>query len=70
MRMPYYIGVDVGTGSVRSAVVSGQGHVVGVATRSIQIWSPQTDHYEQSSDDIWSAVLDTVQVNEDCTLSY
>ncbi|OWF34919.1 FGGY carbohydrate kinase domain-containing protein-like [Mizuhopecten yessoensis] len=59
--MPYYLGVDVGTGSVRSALVSGQGRVVSIATKSIKIWSPQTNHYEQSSKNVWSAVVETVQ---------
>ncbi|XP_065129027.1 FGGY carbohydrate kinase domain-containing protein isoform X3 [Paramisgurnus dabryanus] len=49
----YYIGVDVGTGSVRAALVSPDGHVKHMAEENIQIWEACVDHYEQSSADIW-----------------
>ncbi|XP_077784816.1 FGGY carbohydrate kinase domain-containing protein isoform X5 [Podarcis muralis] len=51
----YYIGIDVGTASVRAALVDQFGTVVAYAEQPIQIWAPQPDHYEQSSDDIWAA---------------
>ncbi|XP_077189673.1 FGGY carbohydrate kinase domain-containing protein isoform X2 [Paroedura picta] len=51
----YYIGIDVGTASVRAALVDQLGTVVAYADQQIQIWAPQPDHYEQSSDDIWAA---------------
>ncbi|XP_014726040.1 PREDICTED: FGGY carbohydrate kinase domain-containing protein isoform X2 [Sturnus vulgaris] len=51
----YYVGVDVGSASVRAALVDGFGTVVAHAERPIQIWEPQPDHYEQSSADIWAA---------------
>ncbi|XP_030311454.1 FGGY carbohydrate kinase domain-containing protein isoform X2 [Calypte anna] len=51
----YYIGIDVGSGSVRAALVDEFGTVVAHAEQPIQIWEPQTDHYEQSSADIWTA---------------
>ncbi|KAM7046421.1 FGGY carbohydrate kinase domain-containing protein isoform 2-T3 [Acridotheres tristis] len=51
----YYVGVDVGSASVRAALVDAFGTVVAHAERPIQIWEPQPDHYEQSSADIWAA---------------
>ncbi|XP_050162520.1 FGGY carbohydrate kinase domain-containing protein isoform X2 [Myiozetetes cayanensis] len=51
----YYVGIDVGSGSVRAALVDGCGTVVAHAEQPIQIWEPQPDHYEQSSADIWAA---------------
>ncbi|XP_053248239.1 FGGY carbohydrate kinase domain-containing protein isoform X5 [Podarcis raffonei] len=51
----YYIGIDVGTASVRAALVDQFGTLVAYAEQPIQIWAPQPDHYEQSSDDIWAA---------------
>ncbi|XP_072853804.2 FGGY carbohydrate kinase domain-containing protein isoform X9 [Pogona vitticeps] len=51
----YYVGIDVGTASVRAAVVDQFGTLVAYADQPIQIWAPQPDHYEQSSDDIWAA---------------
>ncbi|XP_039590649.1 FGGY carbohydrate kinase domain-containing protein [Polypterus senegalus] len=50
----YYVGIDVGTASVRAALVDQEGIVVAVAEEAIQIWEPQPDHYEQSSTDIWA----------------
>nr|XP_056700212.1 FGGY carbohydrate kinase domain-containing protein isoform X1 [Euleptes europaea] len=51
----YYVGIDVGTASVRAALVDQFGTVVVYADQPIQMWAPQPDHYEQSSDDIWTA---------------
>ncbi|XP_060629581.2 FGGY carbohydrate kinase domain-containing protein isoform X3 [Anolis sagrei] len=51
----YYVGIDVGTASVRAALVDQSGTVVAYADQPIQIWAPHPDHYEQSSDDIWAA---------------
>ncbi|XP_039175847.1 FGGY carbohydrate kinase domain-containing protein isoform X1 [Crotalus tigris] len=51
----YYVGIDVGTSSVRAALVDQIGTVVAYAEHPIQIWAPQPDYYEQSSDDIWAA---------------
>lgn len=62
MPRMYFIGVDVGTGSCRAALVSSQGRILKTFVREIKIWNPSPDHYEQSSDDIWSAVCDCVQV--------
>uniref|UniRef100_A0A6I8SYW9 FGGY carbohydrate kinase domain-containing protein n=1 Tax=Xenopus tropicalis TaxID=8364 RepID=A0A6I8SYW9_XENTR len=51
----YYVGIDVGTASVRVALVDQFGTVVDQMEQSIKIWEPRPDHYEQSSDDIWAA---------------
>ncbi|XP_044286138.1 FGGY carbohydrate kinase domain-containing protein isoform X1 [Varanus komodoensis] len=51
----YYVGIDVGTASVRAALVDQFGTVVAYADQPIQIWAPQPGYYEQSSDDIWAA---------------
>lgn len=60
--MQYFIGVDVGTGSVWSALVEQDGKIVAAATKEIQIWNPKPDFYQQSSEEIWSAVMHTVAV--------
>ena len=62
MEERYYIGVDVGTASVRAALVSSDGKIVCSASRPIQIWQPQPDYYEQSSEDIWQNVCTVVKV--------
>lgn len=58
--MAYYLGIDVGTASVRAALVTEQGEIVESAIEPIQIWNPQPAFFEQSSKDIWRAVTVTV----------
>ncbi|XP_031349869.1 FGGY carbohydrate kinase domain-containing protein isoform X2 [Photinus pyralis] len=57
----FFVGVDVGTGSVRAALVSSQGNIVNVSVQNIQTWSPQKDFYEQSSDDIWNSCVTCIK---------
>lgn len=56
-----YVGVDVGTASARAAVFDAHGRMLASASRPIQIWRPQADFVEQSSDDIWAAVCASVR---------
>lgn len=56
MEESYYIGVDVGTASVRAALITHDGRIVSSATQPLQIWQPLTDYYEQSSEDVWRNV--------------
>nr|KAF6505151.1 FGGY carbohydrate kinase domain containing [Rousettus aegyptiacus] len=51
----YYVGVDVGTGSVRAALVDQRGSLLAFADQPINKWEPQFNHHEQSSEDIWTA---------------
>lgn len=51
----FYVGIDVGTGSVRAGVFTEQGKRVGIGVEPIQTWKPELDFVEQSSDDIWRA---------------
>jgi FGGY-family pentulose kinase len=50
-----FLGVDVGTGSVRAAIFDRSGARLGIGVHPIQTFRPQPDFVEQSSDDIWSA---------------
>lgn len=61
-EMRYFIGVDVGTGSVRAALVKQDGKLVATASKEIRIWNPKPDFYQQSSEEIWSAVRYTMKV--------
>lgn len=58
----YFVGVDVGTGSVRAALVDSTGRVHKVHVRETKTWNPRLDHYEQSSENIWSGICECVQV--------
>lgn len=51
-----YLGVDVGTGSVRAGLFDASGVRLGVGIDPILIFRPAEDFVEQSSDDIWRAV--------------
>jgi FGGY-family pentulose kinase len=55
------IGVDVGTGSARAGVFDLAGRSLGRASRNIRMWRPQTDFVEQSSNDIWNAICESVR---------
>ncbi|XP_069449017.1 FGGY carbohydrate kinase domain-containing protein isoform X3 [Ovis canadensis] len=51
----FYVGMDVGTGSVRAALVDQRGTLLAFADQPINQWEPQFNHHEQSSEDIWAA---------------
>lgn len=57
MKTPaYYIGVDVGTGSVRAGIFDDAGTLVAQASRDITLYQDIPDHAEQSSAEIWHSV--------------
>jgi len=60
--MVYFIGVDVGTGSVRAGLFSENGKLINVCTKPIRIWNPLPNFYEQSSTDIWNSCCHVVRV--------
>ncbi len=55
------IGVDVGTGSARAGVFDAQGRRLGYGSQAIGLWRPHQDWAEQSSTDIWSAIVASVR---------
>ncbi|MFH1760510.1 MAG: FGGY-family carbohydrate kinase [bacterium] len=64
-KKPCFIGVDVGSRSVRAAVFDIKGKMRSLSTYPIQIFSPRENFMEQSSRDIWQntckAVKDAVK---------
>lgn len=66
MAEMYYVGVDVGTASVRAALVSRSGLLKSIAQEPISIWEPHTHHYVQSSTEIWEKCCTVVKVR--CTI--
>lgn len=60
---PYFVGVDVGTGSARAALVASDGRVLEQAVQEIKTWTPEPHYYEQSSEDIWGAICHVVKVS-------
>ncbi|CAJ1071722.1 Hypothetical predicted protein [Xyrichtys novacula] len=61
MAEVYYVGVDVGTASVRAALVTRTGLLKSTAEEPISIWEPQADHYVQSSTEIWDKCCTVVR---------
>lgn len=61
--MAYYIGIDVGTGSARAALVKADGTLVASSTQDTQTWRDPSDHriFEQSTTDIWNGICATVR---------
>eukprot|EP00667_Euglena_gracilis_P007021 EG_transcript_7090 len=59
--MDVYVGVDVGTGSVRAGVFSADGRMLAKSEQAIRILRPLPDYVEQSSEDIWAACIQCVR---------
>ncbi|MFJ6323101.1 MULTISPECIES: FGGY-family carbohydrate kinase [unclassified Rhizobium] len=61
MTASYFIGIDVGTGSARAGVFNADGQLLAAAKRPITIWHEAGSIVEQSSEQIWTAVCDSVK---------
>lgn len=59
----YFVGVDVGSSSVRAALVDNRGHVHKTSVREILTWKPKYNFYEQSSENIWNRSLEVIKVS-------
>ncbi len=60
--MDYLLGIDIGTSSVKAAVVEAKtARVVASATREYPVQQPQPGYAEQFPDDWWDATVFTVQ---------
>lgn len=60
-KNPYFIGIDVGTGSARAGIFDLEGTMISSASQSIEMWRPKPDYVEQSSENIWNAVCFSVK---------
>ena len=63
--MSLFIGVDVGTGSARAGVFDAAGTLLASHKNDIRMWREAGDIAEQSSDDIWAAVVDQAVHGDD-----
>ena len=57
----YFIGVDVGSQSVRAGLVN-NGRVIKSQVKKINVFNPESNHFEQSSQNIWESVVYCVKV--------
>jgi FGGY-family pentulose kinase len=60
-KRSHFVGIDVGTGSARAGIFGASGRQAGSASATIQLWRPEPDYAEQSSDDIWRACGEAVR---------
>lgn len=56
-----FVGVDIGTESVRAALFSASGQLLSVAKRPIKTWYVPGGVVEQSTDQIWPGVVEAVR---------
>ncbi|STH69715.1 L-ribulokinase AraB-like protein [Escherichia coli] len=61
MHNGYFLGVDVGSASVRAGVYSASGHRLAFATAPVSQFRPGGERVEQSSAEIWQQVCKTVK---------
>ncbi|WP_300001505.1 FGGY-family carbohydrate kinase [uncultured Cedecea sp.] len=61
MEEQYFIGVDVGSASVRTAVFNRTGQRLGFSVLPVSQFKPKTDHVEQSATEIWTQVCLSVR---------
>ena len=64
MESEYVIGIDVGTGSVRGALVDRFGKICKFVSETSTTWNPRADFYLQSSDEIWSNCCQVIRVRK------
>ena len=62
-QTPYYIGIDVGTGSVRAGLVKPDGTLVASRTEETITWRDPEDHriFEQSTNNIWAGMCKCIK---------
>ena len=53
---PFFIGVDVGTGSARACLVNNKGHILSMCEQPIHRQELVQDHITQSSTEIWEKI--------------
>lgn len=56
----FYLGVDVGTASARAAVFDGAGKRFGTSAHPIEVFHPEEDFAEHSSEDVWRGVANAI----------
>ena len=69
-NMSYYIGIDLGTSSVKMLMMTGNGDLTKSVTREYPLYFPKSGWSEQNPEDWWSAVKDGLkELTADCDKS-
>ncbi|KAG2056087.1 Pentulose kinase [Suillus hirtellus] len=60
---PYFIGIDIGTGSARASLVARNGEIKASSTKDIITWRDKHDYriFEQSTNNIWEQICTAVK---------
>lgn len=58
--MAYFMGIDVGTSSVKTLIMDGEGTEIGSASRKYDVLKPRMNYAEQDPEEIWEAVKGTL----------
>lgn len=63
----YYIGVDLGTSSVKILLMDGEGNIAKIVTREYPLYFPKTGWAEQNPEDWYLALIDGIkELTNDC----
>ena len=58
--MGLYIGIDLGTSSVKLMLVDGKGNIKNTVTKEYSVSYPHSGWSEQNASDWWSAICDGI----------
>lgn len=58
-----FVGVDVGSGSARAALVDQKGHVLKSCVKELKTWNHKIGYYEQSSTNVWDCCVHVIKVS-------
>ena len=59
--MDYYVGIDLGTSSVKVLLLSGEGEVVSSVTREYPLYFPHSGWSEQNPEDWYNQTIDALR---------
>ena len=54
--MDYYVGIDLGTSSVKLMLVDGDGEIQNTVTKEYPVSYPRSGWSEQNAEDWWDAI--------------
>lgn len=59
--MAYFMGIDVGTSSVKALIIDENGREIAVASRKYDVLNPKMNYAEQDPEEIWNATKEILQ---------
>ena len=65
MKNKYLLGVDVGTSSIKVAIIDENAQVLGLSSSSYRLITPNQDYAQIDTEDMWRAFLKCVRLLQD-----